>query len=298
MIQSTLYIDTLKIQVEFYNSKDQQTVTNDICSALQTSYPFLYKSNERIYYINTHKFYTAGRKILEITTGCHTVNKRTIYYTTIEVAGLKSYDDKMDSIYHNCLIRAVAYLNTNGLDFSYTGIDVAVDILSPYKYVYAFCNKKAARISYYMIDEYQPYLTTHYIERYNHTHKHVMKRAQYYDKTVKEKHLEYAVTRFELKLQSRFFSRNEYSYGMLDTELDRYHILHFPTIREKDDALALYKANEKSIRRRDLHKLGLDKYRIVPDTNGVEDFLLELYNVYEHNLGLPIEEDEDDDFIF
>jgi len=297
MIPSTLYIDTLKIQVEFYNSIDQQIVTNDICSALQTSYPFLYRTDAISHYINTHNFYTAGRKILEITTGCYTVNKITIYYITIEVAGLKSYDDKMDSIYHNCLIRAVAYLNTNGLEFFYTGIDVAVDMSCSYEYVYAFCNKKAPRISYYKVDDHQPYLTTHYIERYNHTHNHVMKRAQYYDKTMKEKHLKYAVTRFELKLQTRFFSRNEYDYGMLDVELDRYHILCFPTLREKDVALTLYKANEKSIRRRDLHKLGLDKYRIVPDTGGVEYFLMELYNMYEHDLDLP-EVVENNDLIF
>ena len=52
----------------------------------------------------------------------------------------------------------------------------------------------------------------------------------------------------------------------------------------------LYGAAKSNIRRRDLHKLGLDRYRVIPDTRGIENFLLELYNVYEHDLKLPVEE--------
>ena len=37
-----------------------------------------------------------------------------------------------------------------------------------------------------------------------------------------------------------------------------------------------------------IDKLGLQRYRLYPDTRGIENFLLELYNVYEHDLKLPV----------
>ena len=77
--------------------------------------------------------------------------------------------------------------------------------------------------------------------------------------------------------------------GVLEKELDRYHILCFPTLQEKAIALSMYAQYENIIRRRDLHKLGLDRYRIYPNTSDVEDFLVSLYNVYEHDLDLPVE---------
>ena len=52
----------------------------------------------------------------------------------------------------------------------------------------------------------------------------------------------------------------------------------------------LYGATKGNIRRRDLHKLGLDRYRLLPNTSEIEWFLTELYNVYEHDLDLPVEE--------
>ena len=47
----------------------------------------------------------------------------------------------------------------------------------------------------------------------------------------------------------------------------------------------LYGATKSNIRRRDLHKLGLDIYRIIPDTKEIEYFLFTLFNIYESDLG-------------
>ena len=76
---------------------------------------------------------------------------------------------------------------------------------------------------------------------------------------------------------------------MLQNELNRYHILYFPTLEEKDAALSLYAHYEDTIRRRDLHKLGLDRYRVIPDTKEIEYFLFSLYNIYESDLGFIME---------
>ena len=50
----------------------------------------------------------------------------------------------------------------------------------------------------------------------------------------------------------------------------------------------LYGATKSNIRRRDLHKLGLDRYRVIPDTKEIEYFLFSLYNIYESDLGLAV----------
>ena len=50
----------------------------------------------------------------------------------------------------------------------------------------------------------------------------------------------------------------------------------------------LYGAAKSNIRRRDLHKLGLDRYRVIPDTKEIEYFLFSLYNIYESDLGLAV----------
>jgi hypothetical protein len=52
----------------------------------------------------------------------------------------------------------------------------------------------------------------------------------------------------------------------------------------------LYGAVEGNIRRRDLHKLGLDRYRVIPDTKEIEYFLFSLYNIYESDLGLAVKQ--------
>lgn len=297
MIQYTVHIDRLKLQIDFLNSSKQREIMDELVRALYTSYPFLnveYNTNHMSSGAYTNAIYTGGSKILELTSGAFKdKNKRTIYFITVEIAGLKQYN-KNDKITYDCLIRVVAYLNTYMIDFNYTGIDIAVDMECPFVNTYGFCNKKSARKkNYYKVGEIQPYATTHYIEKYNHTHNRVMKRSYLYDKSIKQGNIYYPLTRFELKLQSNLFNRHPYTASMLQEQLDKYHILYFPTVDEKYQALSLYAANEDTIRRRDLHKLGLEQYRIVPDISEIEDLLIELYDVREHDLGLPVKSVDD-----
>ena len=300
MINYTVNIDTLKLQINFINSSKQREVMDRLARALHTTYPFLkvnYNTNPIPNGAYTHTVNTGRTKILELTSGAYKdLYKRTIYYITVEIAGLKQYH-KNDKIAHDCLIRLVAYLNTNQIGFEYTGIDIAVDMECPFRYVYAFCNKKAAGVKYYKVYERQPYPTSHYVEKYNHTHHNVMKRSYLYDKSIKEEDLCYNITRFELKLQSNFFNKHPFMVGVLEKELDRYHILCFPTLQEKAIALSMYAQYENIIRRRDLHKLGLEQYRILPYTNKIDSFLFSLYTIYESDLNLAITS-EDDGFDF
>jgi hypothetical protein len=209
MINYTVNIDTLKLQINFINSSKQREVMDRLARALHTTYPFLkvnYNTNPIPNGAYTHTVNTGRTTILKLTSGAYKdLYKRTIYYITVEIAGLKQYH-RNDKIAHDCLIRLVAYLNTNQIGFEYTGIDIAVDMVCPFRYVYAFCNKKAAGVKYYKVYERQPYPTSHYVEKYNHTHHDVMKRSYLYDKSIKENNIKYPLTRFELKLQSSFFN--------------------------------------------------------------------------------------------
>ena len=194
MINYTVNIDTLKLQIYFINSSKQREVMDRLARALHTTYPFLkvnYNTNPIPNGVYTHTVNTGRTTILKLTSGAYKdLYKRTIYYITVEIAGLKQYH-RNDKIAHDCLIRLVAYLNTNNIQFDYSGIDIAVDMECPFIYTYAFCNKRAAGVNYYKSYEQQYYLTTYYIERYNKTHNKVMKRAQVYDKSVKDNYISY-----------------------------------------------------------------------------------------------------------
>ena len=297
-MEHTTNIDTLKLKIDFKFSSEQREVMNNISKCLITTYSFLnitYDTSTNVVLI--HRVHTAGTKILELVSGSYqNIYKNTIYFIAIEFAGLKRYN-KFDKIAMDCLIRVVAYLNTNNIPFNFTGIDIAVDIHIPFINTYSFCNKKAAHVTRYTTYEKQPHASTQYIEKFLLTHHRVMKRAYLYDKSIKEEDLCYNITRFELKLQSNFFNKHSFMVGVLEKELDRYHILCFPTLQEKAIELSMYAQYENTIRRRDLHKLGLDRYRVIPDTKEIEYFLFSLYDIYESDLNLAITS-EDDGFDF
>jgi len=291
----TTEADTIKLQIDTYAQDKQRTVFDGIVYALQSTYNLYINCDTRSNKgVLTRQVWTAGTKILELKTGMflsgsHKDKKRIpIYYISVEMAGMKRYHSTLDSISYNCLLRIAAYLNTNIIPFDIASLDICVDMRCQFIYTYAFCNKRSSGVNCYKVGEQQPYANTHYIEKYNHTHNYVMKRAYLYDKSFKEG-LDYFVTRFELKLQSRFFSRDNYFYAPIIESLYKYHILYFPTLEEKDAALSLYAQHEGIIRRRDLHKLGLDRYRVYPDITNINRLVERLYEIYEDELNLPPE---------
>lgn len=291
----TVGIDNIQLQVKVWEAEKQRAIVNGIKKALSSTFSSLYGfETYKKKSLSIYTFYTAGTQIVELKTGSflsghHSDKKRyLIYYISIEIAGLKRYDAKIDKLSVYSLARVAAYLNTKMIAFEINSLDVYVDMQHPFALTYTFCNKKASGVKYYHIYEPQPYASTIYIEKYDHTHKRVMKRAYLYDKSIKEKNINRSITRFELKLQPRFFSKfNNFFWSELRDELDRYHILFFNTIEEKNMALLQYAQYAPFIRRRSLYKLGLDRYRVIPDTSNLANLLSELLDIYEHQLHLP-----------
>ena len=67
--------------------------------------------------------------------------------------------------------------------------------------------------------------------------------------------------------------------------IESYHILYFSNLRIKDIELNSFSSLEDSLRRRDIFKLSLNNYRIIPDIRNVVDYLLNLLvycNPYLH----------------
>ncbi|MGH2307203.1 hypothetical protein ACRCD8_05475 [Aliarcobacter sp. ERUVET-8] len=294
-------LDRIKLRVEFFNSNEQSEMITALKSLLSDDTEKMYfqdNFNNNSLFING---YSQRNKYLSIVSSCYNksifINKKKnlvpIFSVTVEFAGLKSYNDKKDGLMNKYLMKVISLFNFNNINFEVIGLDLFVDMDKPFKNIFSFCNKKVGKVKYYKTLEKQYHFGTHYIEKFNNTHKNVMKRAYLYDKSLKE-NLLLPITRFELKIQTRFFNRNKidnsfdqyiFYTNLLNRLIESYHILYFSNLGIKDIELNLYSLLEDSMRRRDIYKLSLNNYRIIPDISNVVDYLLNLLiycNPYLH----------------
>lgn len=294
-------LDRVKLRVEFFNSNEQSELIIALKSLLSDGMKSMYFRDN---YSNNSLFingYYLGNMYLSIIGSCYSksmfINKKKRlvyrYSVTVEFAGLKSYNYKKDNIMHNYLMKVISLFNFSNINFEVIGLDLFVDVDKPFKNMFAFCNKKVGGVKYYKTLEKQYHFGTHYIEKFNNTHKNVMKRAYLYDKSLKEDLL-LPVTRFELKIQTRFFNRCKiYNFfgrkifytNLLNRLMESYHILYFRSLVLKNQELTSYALCEDTIRRRDIYKLPLNNYRIIPNISNVVDDLLNLLdycNPYLH----------------
>ncbi|WP_066169013.1 hypothetical protein [Aliarcobacter cryaerophilus] len=285
-------LDRIKLRVEFFDSNEQSEFIIALKSLLSDSIEKMYfKDNSQNNSLFINGYYQRN-KYLSIVSSCYSksmfINRKKnlvpIFSVTVEFAGLKSYNDKKDILMNKYLMKVISYLNFNLINFEIIGLDLFVDVDKPFKNMFAFCNKKVGKVKYYKTLEKQYHFGTHYIEKFNNTHKNIMRRAYLYDKSLKE-NLFLPITRFELKIQTRFFNRNKidnffdkkiFYTNLLNRLIESYHILYFRSIAIKNLELASYAFLEDNIRRRDIYKLFLNYYRIIPDISNVVDDLLNL----------------------
>ncbi|WP_418185467.1 hypothetical protein ACNSOS_00215 [Aliarcobacter vitoriensis] len=285
-------LDRIKLRVEFFDLKEQSEIITALKSLLSDGIEKMYFKdtfNNNSLFING---YYQKNKYLSIIGSSYNksifIKKKKnivpIFSVTVEFAGLKSYNYKKDNLMNKYLMKVISYLNLNFINFEVIGLDLFVDVDKPFKNMFAFCNKKVGKVKYYKTLEKQYNIGTHYIEKFNNTHKNVMKRAYLYDKSLKE-NLLLPITRFELKIQTRFFNRNKiddlfdkkiFYTNLLNRLIESYHILYFRSIIVKNIELDSYAFFEDTMRRRDIYKLFLNNYRIIPDISNVVDDLINL----------------------
>ncbi len=89
MINYTIGVDTLSLQIDFTNNNQQQEVMYNIINALLSSYnlQISYNTNKYKKALLVHSIYTAGKKILKLKSGtyCKRFNNESkgliIYYS-------------------------------------------------------------------------------------------------------------------------------------------------------------------------------------------------------------------------
>lgn len=199
------------------------------------------------------------------------------FYINITFAGLKRYNDIADYVSNDCLMKICAFLNRSAIRYKLTEMDVCIDIECPFEHMMAFCVKKSPKTKYYAFEDRQAYKQTQYIEKISSEKVgSSVLRAYYYDKRAKES-LPYYLTRFELKLQNKYFNKYGVSVESIQKALNRYYVLHFKNTFDKYVMMDIYRS-QPFIRSKQALKLGFEPYRIYPDIMAIKHYLDQMFN--------------------
>ena len=279
-------IDTVKLQLDLPTSEQQHYVLTKLIDYVSKYYFVKYTDfvNEMTGQVNrTYYVYYNNTYICSLYSGIYkTYDKNKIpiytYYISMKLAGLKRYKNDIDNASNDCLLRLCAFLNSNYLIFKITQLDIAIDVYAPFDNVVAVCTKRTPNTNYFSLLEQQIFEQTRYIENiaYEKLNK-VSKYAYVYDKAYKEG-LTINLTRFELSLKPRFFIKHDVDINIIANALDRYHIMYFPTIQEKQSRIDAYESYP-NLRYRDIKKVGFEAYRLYPNLIYINNFLEQMHNI-------------------
>ena len=288
-------IDTVGIQIDAVNEMTRNMMLEGILALYKREnlfitikdYPLNQHSN---FYIREYHVYANNITVVSIKTGSFSIKDTltnvvtTTYYISLEFAGLMRYNQILDQITNSTLFKTCAYLNSNLITFKLTGLDVCIDLYTKFDNVLALCTKKTPKTVYWATFEEQVYPTTTYIEKIKHNKlQQAVQRAYLYDKAYKEG-LEYNLTRFEMKLQPKFFNKNRENIisGIMHS-LDKYHVMYVPNKKEKQHLMREYDSHS-ILRQRDIKKLKFDSYRCHPDISVVVGFINRMFSIIEQNI--------------
>jgi len=285
-ITYTTEIDTLSLQLNFYNNDEQRIVLQNILDYIrryfnayidQVSYTVGF--DERI----EHKIYCNGRTVVSFMTGY----SHNIYYIKIRFAGLKTYNTVVDDKSNYYLMAIVAYLNTHSIIWSFAELDIAIDMIDVnFNNILAVCTTKTSRTQYHRLGEYQIYAGTTYIEKFKDANSKTtaIKRSYLYNKSIKEfevhnYNIGCDLQRFEVKLQAPYFLKYGLDMNAIESTLNMYHIMHFEDIYEKNNLINKYNNHKSPIRKREIERWNFEKNRLYFDLNVVNDFFIFLRSI-------------------
>ena len=272
-------IDTVSIQIDCSSLEEQQGISFMLCRAV-TEYNKVYISDniftkEREILFNNNrlgKIRLGMNPIWNKSDRQHYMN----YYITVSFYGLKSHIGILDNLSIGCLFAVCGILNTFNINYVFTELDVCLDISAKIDNVLAICTTKLSRTEYHLVNNSFYSGDTVYIEKISKDKiSHNSQRAYVYNKAKKE-NLNYPLTRFELKLQKSFFKK-ELDFATIVNALNRYTVMYFPNIYEKNMIVDKYNSYSR-ISRRDIERMGLERHRLRPDVVKIERFINNLKN--------------------
>ncbi len=277
-------IDTVSIQIDCKSMAEQQEISFMIARAIWEYSKVCIKDN----------IFTKDRDILFnnnrlgiIRLGMNPIWNKftrqydTNYYVAVSFAGLKSYIGILDNLSNTCLLATVGILNTFNIDYKFTQLDICIDVDTKMQNILAICTTKLPRTEYHLANHSFYNGNTVYIEKISKSRlTYNSQRAYVYDKSKKEKLL-FHITRFELKLQKLFFLNNELNFKTIINALDRYTVMYFESNIDKELIINKYNSYSR-VSKRDIARMGLDKYRLKPDIVKIERFInnLKSYKLY------------------
>lgn len=300
MIRHETHIDTVALQLDFDSAKAQRAKFDLLEQWIRNNrLGFLEINANSLLQINKYNLLYGGRRILTIQSGSIRMKDKLTgqlverYYIRIRFAGLKSYKQRQDEASYNALMTICAWLNTTRTNFRLVELDVAVDIYSSFYNVLVACINKSPNVPYNRLGRIQYYdsIPTTYIENYKNVQqrKEAVLRAYLYNKSAKER-LEFPITRFEVKLQNRFFLRNEFNTKSIVNALDRYYVMYFENKREKEQKIREY--NEyKIVTAREINRLRFESYRLYTNSYVIKEFIRKIqsaYVAYNFDIVIPI----------
>ncbi len=203
------------------------------------------------------------------------------YYVAVSFYGLKSHIEILDNLSNGCLFAVCGILNTLNIDYMFTELDVCLDMNTKIDNVLALCTTKLPRTEYHSPNNSFYNGDTVYIEKFTKDRfSYNSQRAYVYNKAKKE-NLKFPLTRFELKLQKFFFFSNDLDSKTIINALNRYTVMYFPNIYEKNMIIDRYNSYYR-ISKRDIERMGLERYRLKPDVVKIERFIdnLKKYRLY------------------
>ena len=236
MMTYSTEIDTVSIQIDCSSLEEQQGISFMLCRAV-TEYNKVYISDniftkEREILFNNNrlgKIRLGMNPIWNKSDRQHYMN----YYITVSFYGLKSHIGILDNLSIGCLFAVCGILNTFNINYVFTELDVCLDISAKIDNVLAICTTKLSRTEYHLVNNSFYSGDTVYIEKISKDKmSHNSQRAYVYNKAKKE-NLNYPLTRFELKLQKSFFKK-ELDFATIVNALNRYTVMYFPNIYEKN----------------------------------------------------------------
>jgi len=244
MIKYNTVIDSVALHIYCNDKEQQHGIMQQVKGWIVSTRIVTIKFDDKI---KKYKLLRGNTTLATLTQNASHSN----FYIRIRFAGLKSYKEKQDIASYNLIVSIAAFLNTTKYKYRLAELDIAIDCFCPFENMLVVCNAKKANVVYSPLDYVQYFnrVPTSYIEQYPHIQqrKNAVSRAYLYDKGSKEK-LPYTLTRFELKLQNRYFLKNDFDVASIVGATNNYTVLYFDNILIKECVIHEYNTH-KSLRR-------------------------------------------------
>jgi hypothetical protein len=250
------YIDTLGIRCECDNKKQREGLFNALIDFLleRKSVGIRYNKERSTEHYQITDLLYGNSKLASIERGYYKNKYNRLnpdnYYLNINFYGLKRYNNKKDEASFFLIRTITAFLNTYNVDFKLTELDIALDIKTKIDNILAVCVSRSPNVSYYQLGDIdadgntiQNDKGTYYIEKLSDKQKkNAMNRVYLYDKRKKEsdkfkRDIGFDLTRFEVKLQTRFFAKKTFEPNSIYKALAKYNVLYFTDKNQKQQLI-------------------------------------------------------------